>query len=1221
MKIRFLHLSDLHFTCSQKVGDKWAIDSFNADFVTKSLVEYLNKRRVEEGITFDFIIITGDLSFSGNKEQYEVAKVFCNRLLESTHLTPDELFIVPGNHDVERDPAHINTLKYSTLYMDQDAITSILQSPATLNSYTLKFNNFYEFANEQMGHCYYNSDNFWYHNNLCLNKNGDEISIQLFGLNSALFAGYDGDDEKKLALGFYQIQKVLEAPKEQAELLIAFFHHPFECFHRGDECSRTLLFDKVDIILTGHRHSEKPYSIHDPSGKVLSVQAGATYHTRTSNNSFNEIVIDLDMRERKGMGKVFFHKYLPESHKWNKNYDICLQEKDGGFPFEIDFPLKHMSVQANLGIPRKYLRRLFKNCSFIDIRGFKGTDKSYAFGIDDFYIPLTIPPPIEEQEDKDKGIYGINEEPIALETALQEKYLTIIGDPGAGKTTFLRKISFFLSEALLEGKENKMGLPKDILPVFIRIRDLVNHIQKSEASKMTGCPIREDSPDWILHFLEESSCELNWDLQKDFFKKEFIKGNVLLMLDGLDESPDENVRKDMSNLITKFVAAYEGCRIVATTRPKSFEGIQDFKQVTIQPLGFESVKVFLLKWAKTLYSDLQVAKDLHQELVNILEKRPEIKRMAINPVMLTAMAVIYWNQKRLPNDRRDLYYSIIQWLLESREKKPGRASKKKCEEHLQDLALAMQMDEKGIKYRMGRRSCAEKIAHGFEGSPERERIKEAEKFLAEEELDSGIIINRGGEIEFWHRSFQEQCVAAALGGKLEKEQEKILFDSGKLFDPEWRETILLYSGELREQGSDKLRGFLEKILNAAVSKSLSDKARSVGLIGNIINDIGQNNFSFQNEEYINIQKEVLAIFDKDKYRNIRVDIRCEAADALEPAIYPYFKDNDLFVTIPACTFYMGAQKDNPNGLNYDPEADANESPVHEVTLSSYEIGRYPVTVREYAEFIEAGGYDNEQYWGAGGFGQLREPEDWGSQIKYPNRPVRRLRWFEAKAYARWKNCDLPTEAQWERAAHGPGKKYKKYPWGDKRPNEYTTNWKKTGLGHISPVGMFIENTTEEGIFDLSGNVWEWCRDWKDVGFSTRSIFYKISDKSTDPVNDENGRWGKIVDIIPNEIDIDWFENGIIKKISNGDDRKFVLDCYIQDNITGKCLLKDSIGDEYREKLSDILKSIGYTGWRVLRGCSYAFLKSKKFRCTYRDHNFPDNYNYNFCFRLVRSSSN
>ena len=67
-----------------------------------------------------------------------------------------------------------------------------------------------------------------------------------------------------------------------------------------------------------------------------------------------------------------------------------------------------------------------------------------------------------------------------------------------------------------------------------------------------------------------------------------------------------------------------------------------------------------------------------------------------------------------------------------------------------------------------------------------------------------------------------------------------------------------------------------------------------------------------------------------------------------------------WIDIPGCTFLMGAQKDDPGKPNYDTDANKGESPVHEVTLSSYKIGKYPVTVGEYNKFIQADGYGKEE---------------------------------------------------------------------------------------------------------------------------------------------------------------------------------------------------------------------------------------------------------------------
>src|SRR5438477_12821310 len=109
---------------------------------------------------------------------------------------------------------------------------------------------------------------------------------------------------------------------------------------------------------------------------------------------------------------------------------------------------------------------------------------------------------------------------------------------------------------------------------------------------------------------------------------------------------------------------------------------------------------------------------------------------------------------------------------------------------------------------------------------------------------------------------------------------------------------------------------------------------------------------------------------------------------------------------------MGAQKRNKKGRNYDPEAFDTESPVHEVTLRRFRIGRFPVTVQEFGAFIAGGGYATRRHW-VEGYGKFKEPEDWEWQKQYPNRPVVGVSWFEAAAYCSWAGGRLPSEAGWE----------------------------------------------------------------------------------------------------------------------------------------------------------------------------------------------------------------
>lgn len=190
------------------------------------------------------------------------------------------------------------------------------------------------------------------------------------------------------------------------------------------------------------------------------------------------------------------------------------------------------------------------------------------------------------------------------------------------------------------------------------------------------------------------------------------------------------------------------------------------------------------------------------------------------------------------------------------------------------------------------------------------------------------------------------------------------------------------------------------------------------------------------------------------------------------------------------TFRMGTN----DGFPY-------EGPAHAVTVKSFWMDRHEVTVAEFARFVKATGYRTEaERFGWSGVFDLKEgiwkrvdgadwrhPEGPGSTAK-PNEPVTQVSWNDAAAYARWAKKRLPTEAEWERAARG-GLADKTYPWGnDLCPNKrHRANlWQgefpyhNTGAdGYVrrAPVGNFPPNGY--GLYDMAGNVWEWCADWYD----------------------------------------------------------------------------------------------------------------------------------------------
>ena len=185
-----------------------------------------------------------------------------------------------------------------------------------------------------------------------------------------------------------------------------------------------------------------------------------------------------------------------------------------------------------------------------------------------------------------------------------------------------------------------------------------------------------------------------------------------------------------------------------------------------------------------------------------------------------------------------------------------------------------------------------------------------------------------------------------------------------------------------------------------------------------------------------------------------------------------------FVEIPAGLFLMGSDTERDSG------AFADETPQHEVTLPSYYIARYPVTVAQFRVFVGDGG------------GTSNDPESLRGQASHP---VTHVTWHEAVGYCRWLTAKLgaskeapadlrrllrgdgvermwrvtlPSEAEWEKAARGTDSRI--YPWGNEI-GANLANYDDTNISRTTAVGCFPGGVSPFGVEELSGNVWEWTR--------------------------------------------------------------------------------------------------------------------------------------------------
>ena len=183
---------------------------------------------------------------------------------------------------------------------------------------------------------------------------------------------------------------------------------------------------------------------------------------------------------------------------------------------------------------------------------------------------------------------------------------------------------------------------------------------------------------------------------------------------------------------------------------------------------------------------------------------------------------------------------------------------------------------------------------------------------------------------------------------------------------------------------------------------------------------------------------------------------------------------DGMVLIPEGEFQMGSN---------DGDADNDEQPVHTVHLDAFYIDANEVTNAEFKDFVLANpAWQKDRIDDR--FADDNYLSDWNGNnhpLGESDHPVRYVSWYAAVAYAIWVDKRLPTEAEWEKAARG-GLKRKQYPWGN-GINFNRANYGKN-LGQTTPIGEYPSN--DYGVFDIAGNVWEWCLDGYEVDFYANS---------------------------------------------------------------------------------------------------------------------------------------
>ena len=174
-------------------------------------------------------------------------------------------------------------------------------------------------------------------------------------------------------------------------------------------------------------------------------------------------------------------------------------------------------------------------------------------------------------------------------------------------------------------------------------------------------------------------------------------------------------------------------------------------------------------------------------------------------------------------------------------------------------------------------------------------------------------------------------------------------------------------------------------------------------------------------------------------------------DAKRPSIISEVDGSEM-ILIPGGAFLMGSDERLPD-----------EGPMHTVYVPAFYMDQYEVANAQYSRFVQAT--------------HRRSPIDWRGGVPPPRKathPVVFVTWYDANDYCHWTGKRLPTATEWEKAARGVGGRV--YPWGDVfDPDKANTPYSKRG--DTTPVGTFPSGRSPYGVYDMSGNVWEWTASW------------------------------------------------------------------------------------------------------------------------------------------------
>ena len=296
--------------------------------------------------------------------------------------------------------------------------------------------------------------------------------------------------------------------------------------------------------------------------------------------------------------------------------------------------------------------------------------------LDKVYIALNTTERIEKNKDERNveapdALHGLSEEDkfvTALETVAAHKRLALLGDPGAGKSTFVKNLLAWQAGVLL-GKisSSPNGIDPELLPVLIILRDLTPRLAQLNVEDLPATQREEKLAQVVWEQMQSDLGEECTEFGEELHEI-LQSGECLLVLDGLDEVP-QDLRMRVRLAVDALFKRYHLQRAIITCRTRSYTSdmaLPNFESRMLAPFDEEQIRNFVTHWYDTQRNLGHFTEEQARNRMNDLSNaalEADIRDLSSNPMLLTTMAIIHQREVGLPRERVRLYQLAVEVLL------------------------------------------------------------------------------------------------------------------------------------------------------------------------------------------------------------------------------------------------------------------------------------------------------------------------------------------------------------------------------------------------------------------------------------------------------------------------------------------------------------------------------------------------------------------------------